>query len=92
MDKELQINSVLRQLNLILSNHTEWDDDRFALIANAIMTFNNLPAVQAYRSHRAEIEEMVRRQPKLDEFLKGNYSARKKTKTFKEIRNDTSDK
>ena len=84
MNKDLQVRTLLRKLNLILSDYTEYDDDRFAVIANAINTFHQLPAVKTYYEHREEIDEMVRNNVPLDEFLKGNYER----KTFKEIRSN----
>ncbi len=85
MNRELQAKVILRKLNLVLSDYTEYDDDRWAVIASAIDAFNSLPAIAAYFSHRAEIDEMVRSPKELDEFLKGNYERKK---TYKEIRNN----
>jgi len=83
MDRELQAKLLLKKLNLILSDYTEYEDDRYAVIASVINTFQSLPAIKSYYDHRAEIDEMVRSQPELNEFLKGNYL---KKKTCKEIR------
>ncbi len=83
MDSELQAKLLLKKLNLVLSDFTEYDDDRFAIIKSTLDMFFQLPAIKSYYDHRAAIDEMVRTQPELDELLKGNYSRKK---TFKEIR------
>ena len=83
MDKELQAKVMLRKLNMILSDYSEYEDDRFAVVANVLDMFFQLPAIKSYYDHRAGIEEMVRTQQPIEEFLKGNYSRKK---TFKEVR------
>ena len=83
MDKELQAKVMLRKLNMILSDYSEYEDDRFAVIANVLDMFFKLPAIKSYYDHRADIEEMVRTQAPIGEFLKGNYSQKK---TYKEIK------
>ena len=83
MEKELQAKVMLRKLNMILSDYSEYEDDRFAVIANVLDMFFQLPAIKSYYDHRADIDEMVQAQPAIEEFLKGNYSRKK---TYKEVR------
>ena len=54
-----------------------------SVIYRKFYIFFKLPAIQSYYDHRAGIEEMVRAQQPIEEFLKGNYSRKK---TYKEVR------
>ena len=64
-----KMSAILRELNAALSDYTQYDDDRWGVISDSIRTFHSMPAVQSYRSHRAEVDEWVVDQPDFDEFL-----------------------
>ena len=80
MNKPLQVEMSLRKLNLLLMDCTKYDDDRYALIADVIHTFNSLPAIEYYYQHRQEMNEMVSCQGPIEEILgfqRGNSKGKK---------------